>query len=337
MDKALKQRLVGAVVLIALAVIVLPMIFGGRPATEGSGPSEIEIPAAPPDLEFETRRFPVGDQSVPQSESRPATQPASQPDLQPDSPAGRRSEQVVDRTPPENPLPVPDAQQESPPTGAENAPADTVAEESPSGVDPTPVESGEGQPDEEIAAPVAQTPRQPTEVTASALRYVVQVASFGSTQNATRLAGQLEEAGYAVLLDHVSSDTAQLNRVRVGPYASEAAAQGAVRELRERFAGVNPRIVDLQPDQASPAIASDDPLMRWVVQVGSFSSSENAQNLVARLRLAGMSSYDEAITNATSTIYRVRVGPFLDREEAIRVEQQIAADMGIDGVVMSAD
>ena len=321
MDKALKQRLVGAIVLIALAVIVLPMIFGGRPSSDGPGPSEIELPSPPPDLEFETRRFPVGDQPVPQ----PSTEPLEQ-----DAPEVAQSDMTTT-------TPVPDQAQDSP----SNAPE----EESLAGIEdeiPPPVA-------EEQAPEVVQEPELPVqdvpvtqppvadEQDSSSLRYVVQVASFGSIENATRLAGQLETAGYAVLLDHVSSETSQLNRVRVGPYASEDGAQTVVRELREQFDGVNPRIVDLQPDQATPAIVNEDPLLRWVVQVGSFSSSENAQNLVARLRLLGLSSYDETISNDTTTIYRVRVGPFLDRDEAIRVEQQIRAELGIEGVVMSSD
>ena len=61
MDKALKQRLVGASVLVALAVIVLPMLLGGRP----DGVSEvrkIELPPQPAELDFETRRYPIGGQ-----------------------------------------------------------------------------------------------------------------------------------------------------------------------------------------------------------------------------------------------------------------------------------
>ena len=62
MDKALKQRMVGASVLIALAVIVLPMLLGGRPEGETQQTRKIELPAQPPDLRFETRRYPIGEQ-----------------------------------------------------------------------------------------------------------------------------------------------------------------------------------------------------------------------------------------------------------------------------------
>ena len=77
--------------------------------------------------------------------------------------------------------------------------------------------------------------------------------------------------------------------------------------------------------------------MRWVVQVGSFSSAANADNLVAKLRLEGYSAYREQVRSAGSTIYRVRVGPYVDRDEAIRADSRINDSLSLDGVVMSAD
>ena len=61
MDKALKQRMVGASVLIALAVIILPMLLGGRPEADTQQTRKIELPAQPPVLSFETRRYPIGE------------------------------------------------------------------------------------------------------------------------------------------------------------------------------------------------------------------------------------------------------------------------------------
>jgi cell division septation protein DedD len=71
--------------------------------------------------------------------------------------------------------------------------------------------------------------------------------------------------------------------------------------------------------------------------VGSFSNAENADNLVARLRLESLSAYKEEITRSGSAVFRVRVGPFLEREDAIKADQKIAERLSIDGVVMSAD
>ena len=55
MDSALKQRLLGAAVLIALAIIFVPMFFSGTPPkTDGTTTQSLNIPPAP-ERNFETR------------------------------------------------------------------------------------------------------------------------------------------------------------------------------------------------------------------------------------------------------------------------------------------
>ena len=58
--------MVGASVLIALAVIILPMLLGGRPEGESQQTRKIELPAQPPELSFETRRYPIGEPGLEQ-------------------------------------------------------------------------------------------------------------------------------------------------------------------------------------------------------------------------------------------------------------------------------
>ncbi len=61
MDKALKQRLVGASVLVALAVLTLPMLLDG-PSESRQDSRPIEIPPRPAEVDISTRRFPIGEQ-----------------------------------------------------------------------------------------------------------------------------------------------------------------------------------------------------------------------------------------------------------------------------------
>ncbi|MDX1554961.1 MAG: SPOR domain-containing protein, partial [Xanthomonadales bacterium] len=317
MDKALKQRLVGAVVLIALAVIVLPMILGGRSPSNQSASRSIELPAQPPDLEFETRRFPVGDE---QNLGPGAGLPSGEPEI--DIP-----ERTLVAPPAESDITESADEAELAEEGLEQGIDDdsagmaSAADSQPSdepATDASPDTDGMEALVENLMASDGTASRM-----SSSMRYVVQVASFGSPANAARLAGQLEASGYAVLQDQVSSETGQLNRVRVGPFASEAEAQQIATTLTEAYEGINPRIVDMQPNEAGPAIASEDPLMRWVVQVGSFASQDNALELVQRLRSSGLSAYEETVRTDSATIHRVRVGPFLDRGDALAAEQKI--------------
>ena len=62
MDSALKQRLLGAAVLIALAVIFLPMFFSSTPPKQENTTLGLNIPPAP-ERNFETRNLAVDAQN----------------------------------------------------------------------------------------------------------------------------------------------------------------------------------------------------------------------------------------------------------------------------------
>ena len=299
MDKALKQRMVGAGVLIALAVIILPMLLGGRPEGETQQTRKIEIPAQPPELSFETRRYPIGEQGLEQQ--------AKKDEATPDDPVRQ--------------LPAP------------KVPASKV--DKLDGVDSTVGNSGN---DDQAATPV-ETRSAPAQLENSSDtgRFVVQVASFGALDNANKLSATLKSYGYSVITHSVESDVGVLHRVQVGPYASNAEANRTAIDLESKIRGVKPRVMDLQPGKSVQITTPSDPLIRWIVQVGSFSSAANAEKLVASLRLDGLSAYREMVSSSGSSIYRVRIGPFLQREEAIRIEHKVREKSSLDGVVMSAD
>ena len=330
MDIALKQRLVGASVLIALAVVVLPMLLGGRPESDVQETQTIELPPQPSELDFQTRRYPIGETpSVPkhapeEAPSGAATATLPQPQRSMEAPprpeGGEEASQDVEGTDRRGAV----AHVELEPRDVQDALPDDA-------VPPAAAAEGEAAP-EPTAAKIAV----PAAASAGG-RYVVQVASFGSIDNAKRLSETLRGSGYAVLSDTVTSDVGTLHRVRVGPYASEAEAGAAATRLRQQVSDVKPRVVDLQPEKAAQVTTPSDPLVRWVVQLGSFSSTANADNLVERVRAEGFSAFKESINSSGSTIYRVRVGPFLERDEAIRVDGLIAERLAVDGVVMSAD
>jgi len=299
MDKALKQRMVGASVLIALAVIILPMLLGGRPDGESLQTRKIELPAQPPELSFEIRRYPIGEQGSEQQ--------------------AKKDESARDE--PVRPLPAP------------KIPVKKA--DQPDIVDSTPVTPGS---DEQVATIEVPGP-EPVQIDPApdTGRYVVQVASFSAIANADKLSSTLRSKGYSVTTDSVKSEVGTLHRVRVGPYASEAEANGIAIDLESKLGGIKPRVMDLQPGKSAQITTPSDPLVRWIVQVGSFSSAANAEKLVASLRLDGLSAYQETVSSSGSSIYRVRIGPFLQREEAIGIERRVREKRSLNGVVMSAD
>ena len=338
MDKALKQRLVGASVLIALAVIILPMLLSGRPESAQQQSETIELPARPDGLSFETRRFPLAEQNdAVQQETEERTVPDT--DGSPDEIQYNGSSSTAQA---EQPGTMESNSDDSGSGGAKQA-ADASAAQAVEGLPP--VKSVELPVSEKVNLDVASKPEtavvpevisEPESSTAG--RYAVQVASLGNDANARRLKTNLESKGYTVMLDQVASDAGKLNRVRVGPFASEAEAATAVNRIRSQVEGVNPRMVDLNPAAASQTNTATDPLVRWVVQLGSFGDASNAENLVKQVRAKGMSAYSELVTSSAGTsINRVRVGPYLQREEAAKAQQDIKSGLNIAGVVMSDD
>ena len=321
MDKAIKQRLVGASVLVALAVVVLPMLLGGAPDT----PQEtrtIDLPPKPRELSFETRRFPVGEQSAGEASVVAPPPMVLEPPVR-DEPSAVAALPL----PGERPVPVPEDPSAA---GAEvvitPAPPPVVAAETLPVAPARPV--GEAVP----VAPATAVPNSTRDG-----RYRVQVASFSSTGNANRLAAQLGDAGLPVLMDTVSSAAGTLHRVQLGPFARRQEADGVIRDLNTRIPDLQPRVLDLRPDDTSAANLPSDPMVRWVVQVGSFGDAENAEKLVFSLRDAGFRASSQAITSGGVTSHKVRVGPVLVRDEASELAASIKASLGLDGLVMSSD
>ena len=66
----------------------------------------------------------------------------------------------------------------------------------------------------------------------------------------------------------------------------------------------------------------------WVVQVGVYSNTENAERMVAKLKELGVKVKSETITLSGSKATRVRVGPYADRATAERQQARIQKDLG---------
>lgn len=73
----------------------------------------------------------------------------------------------------------------------------------------------------------------------------------------------------------------------------------------------------------------------WAVQLGSFSQVDNARRLEAELRDAGFPAFVDAMKTPQGAMYRVRVGPVLDKNEATRLAARIRERVGMKGFVVS--
>lgn len=208
MDRALKERITGAVVLVAFAVLVVPVFLDGS----------TEVPAT----------------TVTETVTLPGQS------------AGARSQQtiVLERNREE---PMPSAQVEQTVAEAAPPPAEKPVQKAEPTERPSPeeevanVESAPAQTAK--AAPEKQTPdrerpsekaaTEPQKAASTTGMWAVQLGSFSNRQNAERLAADLRGAGFAAFLSQLGTDGGELHRVRIGPQKDRDAAESVAAKLTD--------------------------------------------------------------------------------------------------------
>jgi DedD protein len=73
----------------------------------------------------------------------------------------------------------------------------------------------------------------------------------------------------------------------------------------------------------------------WAVQVGSFGQEANAREQVQRLREAGYAAFIERAALDRSEVWRVKIGPEVQRDRALRVRDDIQKKLDLSGIVIA--
>ena len=76
---------------------------------------------------------------------------------------------------------------------------------------------------------------------------------------------------------------------------------------------------------SEPAAAAQSSTGMWAVQLGSFSSQDNAERLAADLRKQGYAAFLSQLQTSSGKLHRVRVGPQKNRAEAESVASKLSA------------
>jgi len=207
----LKQRIIGALVLVSLAVIFVPMVFD-EPHSERTSTS-INIPEEPPFPEVES---PASDITPPASyQKNPTVNTGS---VNRDYRILENDESAAQ--------PVPDSRIKAVPEVA-----------APEKTEPAPPVSPQEKP---TVSAQKEPPKQAETVNAEYTRslegaWVVQLGSFGNGDNARRLRDKVRDKGYSSHLQEVVRGDSTLTRVFSGPFAEKAEAESAKRALDEAF------------------------------------------------------------------------------------------------------
>ena len=345
MEPALKQRLIGAAVLVALAVIFLPMLIKG-PAPESSASDvPLNLPEQP-DGQFETRELPL---------VTPGDAPSG--GVVGMSPGAAAAQGEI--------LPTVDTAAEAAKTAATGAmPAAAGGDFAVSFGS----YASSGDADRVVAAlRGAQLPGYQEAVPGNGRTlYRVRIGPYGSRADAetARLAS-------AKVRNDISAKVVTLDADAAPPAASVSASQpvaaatppvSAAVPLADSRPATKPAALPPEPakpapkpatataklpvaaatkpvEPAKPAVAPPAPTKPaasntgFAVQLGAFGSAEEANKLRDRARAAGFSAFVEQVRTDKGTLSRVRLGPVANRADADKLKSQAAAKIGVDGFV----
>ncbi|VVP88829.1 Cell division protein DedD [Pseudomonas fluorescens] len=219
LDKAYKQRMVGALVLVALAVIFLPMLFSRQ---DEQRQVTVEAPAAPqapamPQVQVEPVVVPEP-QALPQEPVPSDDEIAQQAPVAPSAPvASAPAPAAKPVTPPPAPAPVP---------ALAAKPATAPAQ---------PITAAPGKPD---------TTQSRVDANGLSVSWSVQLASLSSRESAEKLQKTLRSQGYNAYIRSADGK----NRVFVGPLIERAEAD-RLRDLLNRQQNLKGFVVRFQPER----------------------------------------------------------------------------------------
>lgn len=225
MEKRLQQRLIGAAVIIALAVIFLPMLLNGSGDT-GRVSMKMQIPpepnysfngaAQPPAASATAPVAPVA--VIPPSTTAAPQAPASAP-VPPSAPPPSSPATTPSSAP--TPAPQPAAPPQSSPAKVEAAPPPQAPPAAPA-IKPKPA-----------ATPVPAQNEAATGGKTVTPAWVVQVASLSQESGAKRLRDRLRKEGFAAYVDRFDDKGKVYYRVRVGPKLTRAGAQAQQAKIEQ--------------------------------------------------------------------------------------------------------
>lgn len=373
MDSGLKQRLIGAAVLIALAVIFLPMLVQGPAPDSGVSDLSMQVPDAPSG-DYVTRDLPLvapaatGSSGLLADDGSLATvdtataQPAGDvvSEDAADLASGVETAPLQDTAAVAQPLPAPmpaDTRAADAAAAAREAAAAQARLAAAEAAKPEPAKPEPAKPE-----PAPQpAPRLPPATAGG--DYAVNFGAYGSRGDAGTVVTRLRQENLPAYVEETRVGGRDAWRVRIGPYATRAHAEAA--RVRAGSIGSRAQATVVALDAAAPASggttaaraattesstpaapAASTPAPApaapsgaagtgFAVQLGAFGSAADATALRDRLRAAGITAFTETVQTDKGALTRVKAGPVVTRAEADQLKARVKSSVGIDGLVRS--
>ncbi len=327
MNIRLKQRLLAAIVILALIVIFVPMLFrkhSGRQITSLS-----VFPQAPtqPNVNKITPTAPVVPTQAQQQAATPAPQSqAIQSNVLTQQPA---------TTQPISPAPQSSITQSSAVT---QPPSASVQPKSLTPVNQPVIQqqqktSSAGQQIKSTnssAQPTTVNPIQPVSSRKAktinlAQQQVLRRSRYRKIKSNKVIAVKPSNVPVSSSIQNLALSQAELNNI---------ATHVQIRSADVSSNNVMPEISANQKAQQKVAQSFNQ---AWVLQLGSFVNKHNAANLVKKLRQKGVTAYAYEARSNHIINYRVYVGPMVEKSQAKAMQNKVAKEVKIKGFVTKFD
>ena len=219
MERVVKERLVGAAVLMAAAIILIPEMLSGPDRASESEPAAQARGDAP------IKTYTIDLSHSPSAQPTPSAVDNRAPP--PEEPAAATAAPPTEQSSGAQPAGDDQAKPEAPQPTASTAPIAPVT------TAPVVVEQPTAAPARTTPTPLASNTAAPTSG-----RWAVQVGSYAREATAERLAKQLRDQGQRAFVMPVKSGGATLYRVRIGPMKDRASAEAALRDVKSAGAAI---------------------------------------------------------------------------------------------------
>lgn len=339
MEPALKQRLIGAAVLVALAVIFLPMLIKGPAPESGVSDVSLQLPDAASTGEMQTRELPLLTPS--QAPSGGAVGLPGQAD------DGRLPTVDTTAAPDSGMMPAAVAGGGYAVSfGSYATPADAArvvdalrASQLPGYAEPVAGRGGASVHRVRIGPFASRADAEAARLRAAHVRDDVGaqvVALDAGAASASATGAVATSAPVPSSTSRPAAATAPVRQeplaeTRPNPAAATPATKPAAPTPTPAPRPAEPVAAPAKPVPAAPAPAAAD--VGFAVQLGAFSNADEATRLRDRIRGLGMGAFTQQVQTDKGALVRVLAGPVGSRAEAEQLKSQVAARTGISGMV----
>ncbi|MFK8011631.1 MAG: SPOR domain-containing protein [Marinicellaceae bacterium] len=328
MELALKQRLVGASVIIALAVIFIPMLFDNSNNSQNQSIT-INIPNEPEDLKNKVINIDTGNYTdVKVADNKEITSSIDQETENANNNSIIEKQEtildVVDNTKTENTpkqeATVPNSDEQTDPTAVKVDQVNSTDKPNKSDEIEKPAEK-----------PVKEEPISSIKKDEAIVAYRVKYGVFSQQKNAQQLKTRIVNGGYSASVEEAKDKN--LYTVYSQQINSKSEATRIINSIQKLKLNIGqPTVISLSENDALLAESMID--TGWILQIGSFANKENSFKLRDKIRAKGFVTFVDEITSTTNKImYRVRIGPYATREEAMGIQVNVKNSLKLDSII----